>query len=94
MALSATQKTQYINECRDAVNTIIDGLNRLRNLRKQWDGLDMGGAGEDRLQDSDFTGDNAGITVQNLTDVMGTSLNAFESMLAAGNGTNLYRLKP
>ena len=83
------QKENYIREIREAATKILDGQEELNSLFTHWNAEALGSL----LQDTDFVGDNEGLTVLNLSDVIGTTRSAIETLFAAGHYTNLYRLK-
>ncbi len=57
-------------------------------LKKEWDyGMSTW------LADADFVGENTGLTKADVTAVVGTTLAALDSLLAAGHGTNLLKVK-
>ncbi len=92
MALTATEKTSFINRVRSSSLKICQAWEEMQAELDQWTALDMGGAeSEDKLQDSDFIGDNAGLDVADISAVVGTSLTALTTMMGQGHATNYYR---
>ena len=94
MPLTPKEKKVFINNVRDAANQILKGVNELKFLRDQWDALDMGGSlTDDRLQDSDFTDDNIGLSAADVINVFGSTLPALKTLLNQGHATNLFRVR-
>jgi len=83
------QKENYVREIRQAATKLIEGQEELNALYTHWTAEDLGNV----LVDGDLTGDNAGLTVTNLADVIGTTRAAIDTLWAAGHSTNLYRLQ-
>jgi hypothetical protein len=57
-------------------------------LRNKWDALDL----SNTLVPGDIGGDNEGVTIAELGAVLGSTLEAFETTMAAGHGTNLHEI--
>ena len=81
------QKENFIYSVRNAVKILMRGIDDLRGLRKEWD-QEMNAV----IDDSDFEGNNDGIVKTDVANVVGTTLDAFETSLSAGHGTNLYKI--
>ena len=94
MALTGKEKTKLIEKVRDSSSLIIDGINGLTECLEMWNALDMGGSiTEDKLQDSDFTGDNQGNCTADIANIFGSTLPALNTFLNQGHATNLYRIR-
>jgi hypothetical protein len=81
------QKEQFIYSVREAVKLFMLGVDQLRAMRKEWD-QQLNAV----IIDADFVGDNVGIVKVDIANVVGTTLDTFETSLSAGHGTNLYKV--
>ncbi len=91
MAVPNTQKTNFINNVMGHTSGLLDSINGLRALKAQWSAVDL--ANEITQDDIDVNARLAGITVANLSAVIGTTLTAIEVLMADGHETNITRLK-
>lgn len=82
----AERDQEFIAKVRGEVKALWDSINELRGHRKRWDALALG----DTMADG--TGPNAGVTAAHTGAVVHATLDALESLLAAGHATNLARL--
>jgi len=87
--MTATKANEYMMLVRVESTNLLTTLNRLQLLRQEWDALNY----VNTYDDSGLTGANEGKTKAQLAAVIGTSLDAFEGLLAAGHATNLFTLK-
>jgi hypothetical protein len=86
--MNVTDTNAYVNKIRIEATNLIVTLNKLRALRQKMDALAL----STTIQDADIGGDNAGITNAQITSVLGTTLEAFEAVMAAGHATNLHTI--
>jgi hypothetical protein len=86
--MNAVDTNKYVTAVRTEATNLITTLNKLRALRNKMDALALAST----IQDEDITGDNEGITNAHVTAVLGTTLEAFESLMNAGHATNVHRL--
>jgi hypothetical protein len=94
MALTTKDKVNFINDVRGSATEILNGINGLIAELAMYQALDMGGSlTDDKLQDSDFVNDNAGLTAADISNIFGTTLPALKTLLNQGHATNLYRIK-
>ncbi len=82
------QKIEHINSVRSNATRLMDTIKALQGLRKDWDYLGLSSA----IEAEDFTGTNEGLTPAQIAAVY-TTLEAIETLLAAGHGTNLTAVK-
>ena len=88
MTALSNQKEGFVVRLRMASTKVIDGVNELDALKREWDRMGYSSS----LGNEDIVDENAGITNTNCADVIGTTLTAIEALLAAGHGTNLHKL--
>lgn len=83
--LNAKDANLFATKIRRQSRNLLVTINNLRGLRKTADALDAGNT----LQDADLGGDNEGMTWAVLLPPLYATLDAIESLLAAGHATNL-----
>jgi len=94
MALTKKDKAKFIDNVRESASKILSGINGLTAELAMYQALDMGGSlTDDKLQDSDFVNDNAGLTAADISNIFGSTLPALKTLLNQGHATNLYRIK-
>lgn len=76
----------HVSQIRTQATNLIRTFAKLRELRKRHDALALGS----KIVDADISGDNEGITYAQCVAVIGTTLEAFESVMDAGHATNLH----
>lgn len=84
--MASNNSQDYITITRALNKQIWDAINDLVALQREWNALDYGNtldAGED---------ENAGITALEVGAVVFDTANAFVTVLAAGNATNMAKL--
>jgi len=86
--MNAIDTNEFVTQVRTQSTNLILTLQKLHALKNKWDALDLGNT----LNDSDIGGDNAGVTKAQLASVVGTSLDAFETLLSQGHETNLHQI--
>ena len=89
MAASDNQKQAFINAARDAATQYWAAQQACEALQDEWNALDYGTA----ITDADFTGDNAGLVKADIGAVVFDTANAIATVFAAGNATNVARIK-
>lgn len=82
------QSSIFISEYRTGVVALLDALDTLASLRRQYDALDL----RNGLVSKDFSTGHEDITRAEFVAAVG-SAEAFSLLLAQGHGTNLYKLK-
>jgi hypothetical protein len=87
--MNATERYNEITRIRAAATNLTDAIEELQAVKKEWDYLDLGNA----IVVGDFRDRHEGLTVTDLANVVGTTLGAIDTLLAAGHGTNLYTAK-
>ena len=78
----------YVTQARTQSTNLITTLQKLRALRDKMDALDLGNT----LNQADIGGDNDGILLTDVVVVLGTTLETFETTMAAGHATNLHKI--
>jgi hypothetical protein len=88
MALTANQKTNFINDVRRISTQLLRTVEEAVSLGRMSVQLDTGSS----IGDADFTGNNAGITDEEMDNALG-SLAAINTFVADGNhDDNLYKM--
>lgn len=82
----ANRQQYFITESRIAARKIVQGINELKALQREWDALDYG----NQLEDGE--GDNAGIAAADVGAVVHATQSALEGVLTAGHATNLHKI--
>lgn len=88
MAATGTSRSTYITEVRLSATKLLQAIEELTALQKTWT-YGMGSW----LTDDDFQGENAGLTVAQITPPVGNTLDAIKAVLDAGHGTNLETVR-
>lgn len=83
----SAKKVNFANREVQAASALIDALEDLHALRAEWDALGYASA----IEDTDLTGPVAHIAAADLAAAF-TTLEALDTLLAAGHYTNLYKL--
>ena len=84
-----TQNTNiFVTQVSTQAANLINTLNKLRALRNKYDALDLGNT----LVQEDIGGDNEGIVIAEITAVLGSTLEALETLMAAGHASNLHKI--
>lgn len=86
--MTTTKANEYVGQVRTQATNLLITLSKLRDLRKEWDACDLGNA----ITNDMIGGENDGITIAEITAVIGTSYEAFEALLTT-HATNLYTIK-
>ena len=79
--------SDFISNSRAASGALITAIDQLRALRKSSDALNLA----ETLVPDDFAG-NTDVDTADVMAVIGTTLDAIETLLAQGHATNLYNL--
>lgn len=93
MASTERQRKDYITTIRASSKAFMEAVDALRALNSQHTATDIA----NDLTEEDFEGvsfagtDNSGLTKADILAVL-TTLGNIETMLAAGNATNLYKV--
>ncbi|HYE59420.1 MAG TPA: hypothetical protein VD948_12985 [Rhodothermales bacterium] len=95
--VEAASKSDFITSHRQGVTRLIDALNNLQNLRRQYDALGYANA-TTGITDADFTGANADLTAAEFKAGVAAAANlntAFTSggTFSGGIDANLFRQK-
>jgi hypothetical protein len=99
MASTKGSRQDWISETRQAARVFLSAVNKLREQRIAWDSgmgawiVDATGDDPDvqGYEAHDFAG-NEGLMKADMSAVIGTTLDALEGVLAAGNETNLQKV--
>lgn len=89
MALTANQKTEFINAVRDAATRLMKAVTDQAALKRKYDGLDLGTV----LVDGDFIGgNNSGITKSDFATAV-SNFASIDTNIATNNyDDNLYKI--
>jgi hypothetical protein len=88
----ADRHQDYITTVRQLNRQIWDGINELVGLQREWNALDYAGGADPENELSDGTGDNAGVTADEVGAVVFATTDALVSLLNTGHATNMARL--
>lgn len=102
MAATAGARSDFISAVRQAADKLMDAVDSLNGLKAMWDyGMSswiVDASGNDPEAEGydpgDFVGNNQGLMVADVAAVVGTTLTAVNTLLAAGHGTNLQKVRP
>lgn len=100
MASTFSNRSNHISNTRQAATQLIEAINKLRALKKEWDDglgtwiIDASGNDPEAqgYEPHDFAGANVGLMKADISAVTSTTLTALETLLAAGHGTNLEKI--
>jgi hypothetical protein len=90
MAAADNQKQAFINAARAAADQLWNAEQTLLRLQAEWNALDYGNALDNA---TDFTGDNEGLTREQIGAAVFDSADAIKAVFDAGTATNLARVK-
>jgi hypothetical protein len=82
---TVAQRSDHVTMVRMEATRVLNALDGLNALRREWDALGFSSG----ITSADMTGANEGITPAQVASVY-TTLDAFNSLMAAGHATNLY----
>lgn len=97
---TAGTRSDFVTRARQEARALLTAIDNLSELRRQWDrGMNawlVDASGSDSAAEGyapgDFMGSNAGLMKADIAAVF-TTLEAFETLLAAGHGTNLEKVR-
>jgi hypothetical protein len=81
-----SRQQYFVTESRIAARKIVQGINELKALQREWDALNYG----DNLANGE--GDNVGIAAADVGAVVHATQSALETLLSAGHATNLHKI--
>jgi len=87
--MNSSERFNTITQIRQAATDLVTAIERLQALKQDWIYMDLGNV----LTETDFVEQHAGLTVSDIVAVGGTTLEAIETLLGQGHGTNLYKIK-
>jgi hypothetical protein len=88
------RKTDFIHEVRRSTTVILDELNKLRGLAKEYQQAGYGVDGSPmEITDADLQGASEGVAIGDILAVIGTTLPAIDAVLDAGHGTNMQKIR-
>lgn len=93
-------RSDIITNIRQETSTILEALESLNGLRKDWDaGMStwiIDASGDDptdpNYEPHDFAGINEGLMKADISAVIGTTLDAINTLLASGHRTNMTKI--
>ncbi len=87
--MNSSERFNTITQIRQAATDLVTAIERLQALKQDWIYMDLGNV----LTEADFVEQHAGLTVSDIVAVGGTTLQALETLLGQGHGTNLYKIR-
>lgn len=96
-----TTRSTFITHVRQVATELLDVIDDMMSLRKQWDAgmstwiVDASGndPNEEGYQSGDFAGSNAGLMKADIASVVGTTLDALNVLMDSGHRTNLEKIR-
>lgn len=82
-----SRQSDYVTTVRNATKQLWEALNTLKGAQREWVALDYAS----NLTEG-FEGENANLTVTDISNVVFTTTDALETLLASGHATNLAKL--
>jgi hypothetical protein len=82
--------SDFVTEVRQMSTDLLQRINGLDALRREWDGLDYL---HTLTEQGGFEGSNADVDVDDIAAVIGTTLDALNELLATGHRTNLLAIR-
>lgn len=82
--------SDFVSEVRQLATALLQTVNGMDALRKEWDGMDYLNTITDA---GGFAGANADVDVDDIAAVIGTTLDALNELLNAGHRTNLLAVR-
>lgn len=86
-----SRKSDFVHDVETNVTTLIDAYNALRANKREWVALDYGGS--NLITPQDLEGASTGASVEDIANLLGTTVDAIEALLAQGHATNLYKVR-
>lgn len=86
----ANRPSDFVTEVRQVSTVLLQTVNGLDALRREWDGLDYLHTLTD---EGGFEGSNADVDVDDIAAVIGTTLDAINELLNSGHRTNLLSVR-
>lgn len=86
----ANRPSDFVSEVRQMSTILLQTMNGLDALRREWDGMDLGNTLTD---EGAFEGENSDVDVSDISAVIGTTLDALNGLLNAGHRTNLLSVR-
>jgi len=87
--MNSSERFNTITQIRQAATDLVTAIERLQALKQDWIYMDLGNV----LTEADFIERHEGLTVADIVAVGGTTLQALETLLGQGHGTNLYKIR-
>jgi len=87
------KKNNYVDRLSNRVGNLLEAMDNLAALRREWDELGFVDGGSAAIADADIAGQFPHLSAANVAAVM-TTIDNFATLRAAGNGTNLSKLRP
>lgn len=87
--MNSSERFNTITQIRQAATDLVTAIERLQALKQDWIYMDLGNV----LTEADFIEQHSGLAVADIVAVGGTTLQALETLLGQGHGTNLYKIR-
>jgi plastocyanin domain-containing protein len=86
----ANRPSDFVTEVRQVSTALLQTVNGLDALRREWDGLDYLNT---ITGEGGFEGSNSDVDVDDIAAVIGTTLDAINELLNSGHRTNLLGIR-
>lgn len=93
MADFAAKKNAYVSRLVNRTVALIEALDELDGLRKEWDEVGFGADGEEAITDEDLVGNFPALETLDLSNMMNT-IDAYDTLRTQGHGSNMQALRP
>ena len=89
----SAKKNAYVSRLVNRTVALIEALDELDGLRKEWDEVGFGVEGEEGITDEDLVGAFPALETLDLSNMMNT-IDAFGALRTQGHGSNMQALRP
>ena len=86
--MNVTDTNIFITAARTQAANLLLTIEKMQALTNKMTALDLANA----LNQADIGGDNEGVLIADVVAVLGTTLTALNTLLAAGHATNLHKI--
>lgn len=87
------RKSDYVADVQNNVTKMIDGYNGLRANLREYIALGYGDPAVNPITPEDLQGSTVDVNPEDLANLLGVTVPAIETFLAAGHATNMYKLR-
>lgn len=86
--MNVTDTNIFVTAARTQAANLLLTIEKMQALTNKMTALDLANA----LNQADIGGDNEGVLIADVVAVLGTTLTAMNTLLAAGHATNLHKI--